>query len=95
MHGTLFLSTFTCRFRHTHFLWFNFASESLSDRTFSIVTGGKAASLALGGDALGGNGCVEIGEAGTEGEWRKYESASLTTVLLENCSAVDLRQEDG
>ena len=64
--------------------------------TFSVIADGKTvASLGLGGDALGEHGCVEIGEAGTEGEWHRYEDASLTAVLPEDCSAVELRKEGG
>jgi len=76
-------------------LSFIFDSVHLNSR-FTVIAGGKsAASLSLGEEAVGENGCVEIGEAGTEGEWRRYDGAALTVTLSEDCSAVEPRQEGG
>ncbi len=76
-------------------LSFLFDSVHLNSR-FTVIAGGKtAASLSLGGEAAGENGCLEIGEAGTEGEWRRCDGAELAVTLPEDCTAVELRQEGG
>lgn len=100
-----FINGFIHRDKGTLSIWGNFpAGTELSfvfdsvhlNSRLSVIAGGRsAASLSLGGDAVGENGCVEIGEAGTEGEWRRYDGAALAVTLSEDCSAIELRQEGG
>lgn len=66
------------------------------DSTFHINADGKSvASLALGTEAVGENGCLMIGEAGTDGEFRNYEGVLFTGELSDACSRITLTQEDG
>ncbi len=76
-------------------LTFAFDSVHMAS-TFSAAADGKTvASMKLGEDAVDENGCIEIGEEGTEGEWRRYEDASFSITLAEDCSVVELRQDGG
>lgn len=53
---------------------------------------GAAGEYSLGGEAVGEDGCTEIGEEGTGGEWRGYTGRTWTTVLTEPCSQLRLEQ---
>lgn len=47
---------------------------------------------AIGGEAMGENGCIDIGEEGTGGEWRAYETRVWTAKLTEAAEELRLEQ---
>lgn len=64
--------------------------------TFCIEGDGKAvASVDLGSEAIGENGCIAIGEEGTGGEFRQYEGVLLSGELAEDCRQIKMVQKDG
>lgn len=74
---------------------FTFDSVHLQSR-FELAADDKTlADLELGGDAVGEDGCVEIGEENTEGEWRRYDNAVLSATLPQDCTKIELHQDGG
>ena len=66
------------------------------DSIFSLRTDSKTlASIDLGTEAVGENGCIAIWEEGTGGEYRDYEGVLLSGELTEACSQIVLTQENG
>lgn len=64
--------------------------------TFHIEADEKSiASMNLGTDAAGENGCVYIGEEGTDGEYRDYEGVFFVGELTEDCNRIELVQQNG
>jgi len=64
--------------------------------TFRMEADGKiVASVELGTEAVGENGCNYIGEEGTGGEFRHYDGISLAGELTEDCQQIKLIQKDG
>lgn len=64
--------------------------------TFCMEAGGKAvASIELGTEVVGENGCQYIGEEGTGGEFRNYDGISFAAELTEDCKQIKLVQKDG
>ncbi|MBR5545717.1 MAG: cellulase family glycosylhydrolase [Clostridia bacterium] len=63
---------------------------------FSVSADGAAiGTLELGVDDVGENGCIEINEKGTDGEWREYENAILLATTTEACKEIEIIQEGG
>lgn len=62
--------------------------STLSWHADGIVAG----EFSIGGEAVGENGCVGMGEEGTGGEWRKYDSRIWTTQLTKDSQELCLVQ---
>ncbi len=56
--------------------------------------GTDVSSLALGSETLGSNGCIEIGEEGTGGEFRSYENKVWEIVLPQDAATLVIEQTD-
>lgn len=57
--------------------------------------GETVAEMSLGTEAIGENGCFEIGEPETDGEFRNYEGVFFETELPKDCNRIQLVQEEG
>lgn len=58
-----------------------------------FADGVEIARITLGGDEIGENGCIEIGEPKTDGEWFGYEGKTCTAVLNGDASVFSIVQE--
>lgn len=59
-----------------------------------LANGVEVSTLALGGEAIGENGCINIGEEGTGGEYRDYEGVMLEVKLPTAASQIKLELSD-
>ena len=63
------------------------------ESTLSWQSGGTVVGeFTIGDEAIGENGCVEIGEEGTGGEWRSYDHRIWTMQLTEALKELSLKQ---
>lgn len=53
---------------------------------------GVVSECSIGGEVVGENDCIEIGEEGTDGEWRRYENKNWAITLVESCTQLRLEQ---
>ena len=74
---------------------FHIASVHSNSNFYLKADDTTVASIALGTEAVGENGCIYIGEEGTDGEFRDYEGVSLRTELSQACTQITLIQENG
>ena len=74
---------------------FHIASVHSNSNFYLKADDTTVASIALGTEVVGENGCIYIGEEGTDGEFRDYEGISLRTELSQDCTQITLVQENG
>lgn len=58
-----------------------------------VADGAETEPFSVGGETIEEDGCVEIQEEGTGGEWRRYEGKAWNVTLTKDCEKLTLRQD--